>query len=397
MTKEHSDWDVIVVGAGAAGLLCAAVAGARARRVLVLERNAQVGRKILISGGGRCNFTNTAVGPENYHSANPHFMRSALSKYGPDDFIKLVRAHGIRFHEKKLGQLFCDKSAKQIVRLLQRECEKSAVEIRCNAVIGEVSGEGPYTVETNGSRVTTGSLVIASGGLSIPKIGATDFGHRLARQYGLKVSELRPALVPLTFDKRSFPGFTTLMGTSVDSLVSYGDHRFRENILFTHWGLSGPAILQISLYWEPGAPIQINLLPDQDATAWLLDLKESAPRIAVSAALKRELPARFAQVFAEFYCDTGKRPLAEISGKQLRGLGAQLNRWELLPTGTQGYKKAEVTRGGVMASELSSKTLEARNVPGLYFIGEVVDVTGWLGGYNFQWAWASGAAAGQVA
>lgn len=397
MTKQNPGWDVIVMGAGAAGLMCAAVAGARGRRVLVVERNAQVGRKILISGGGRCNFTNHTVTPDNFHSANPHFMRSALSRYQPSHFIELVQTHRIRFHEKKLGQLFCDKSAKQIVALLLAECRKGAVEIRCDVEVREVSGEGPYTLETNQGQLTAQSLVIATGGLSIPKIGATDFGHRLARQYGLKVSELRPALVPLTFSKTSFPGFTTLMGTSVDSVVSYKEHSFRENILFTHWGLSGPAILQISLYWEPGAPIQINLLPDQDATAWLLELKETSPRITVRAALKRELPARFAQVFADSYCDTGARPLAEIASKNLRALGERLNRWEVLPTGTQGYKKAEVTRGGVTTSELSSKTLEAKKSPGLYFIGEVVDVTGWLGGYNFQWAWASGSAAGQVA
>jgi predicted Rossmann fold flavoprotein len=396
MTQGDSDWDVIVIGAGGAGLMCAAGAAGRGRRVLVLERNAQVGRKILISGGGRCNFTNTTVTREQFYSANLHFMRSALARYQPADFIEMVKSHNIAFHEKKLGQLFCNKSARQIVDLLLTECRKGGAQISCGVEVSQVSGSGPYTLETNRGKLTAQSLVVATGGLSIPKIGATDFGHRLARQYGLKVSELRPALVPLTFSQQDFPGFTTLSGTSVDSVVSYGEHGFRENILFTHWGLSGPAILQISLYWDPGQPIQINLLPEHDAAQWLLGLKETSPRATVGATLKRKLPSRFAQVFAEFYCDTGPKPLAEIPGKKLSALGQRLNRWEVLPSGTQGYKKAEVTRGGVATTELSSKTFEAKKAPGLYFIGEVVDVTGWLGGYNFQWAWASGYAAGQV-
>jgi predicted Rossmann fold flavoprotein len=397
MLTYESNWDVIVVGAGAAGLMCAAVAGARGQRVLVLESNAQVGRKILISGGGRCNFTNQTVTPSQYHSSNTHFARSALERYTSGDFIDLVRVHAIAFHEKKLGQLFCDDSARQIVEMLMRECEAGGVAVNCNVKVASVSGDGPYVVSTEQGRYRTTSLVVATGGLSIPKIGATDFGYRLARQYGITVTELRPALVPLTFHESMPKGFTELSGTSVDAEVSYGKQSFRENILFTHWGLSGPAILQISLYWEPGMPININLMPDRDAAAWLLELKEMHPKMTVKGTLKRSLPARFGQAFSAAYCETDSKPLAEMKTKVLTDLGRRLNDWQVIPKGTQGYKKAEVTRGGVSTHELSSKTLEAKAMPGLYFIGEVVDVTGWLGGYNFQWAWASGAAAGQVA
>jgi predicted Rossmann fold flavoprotein len=397
MTTLKENWDVIIIGAGAAGLMAAAVAASRGRQVLLLERNAKVGRKILISGGGRCNFTNTSVSHEHYYSTNQHFMKSALSRYAPNDFIDLVKHYNIAFHEKKLGQLFCNKSAIQIVNLLVSECAKFGATIACEATIKAVSGRGPFTLDTTLGNLSCDSLIIATGGLSIPKIGATDFGHQIARQFGLKLTDLRPALVPLTFSQADFPGFTTLAGTSVDSIVTYKKTSFRENILFTHWGLSGPAILQISLYWDSGQPIRINLMPDKEATTWLLELKESSPKITVFAALRRELPDRFAQVYADYYCNTGATPLAEVSSKQLRQLGQKLNQWEVQPTGTQGYKKAEVTRGGVLPKELSSKSLESTRVPGLFFIGEVVDVTGWLGGYNFQWAWASGYAAGQVA
>jgi len=304
--------------------------------------------------------------------------------------------HTIAFHEKKLGQLFCDHSASQVVDMLLAECSAAGVSINCGVTVESVSGTGPYRVQTNQGCYQAESLVIATGGLSIPKIGATDFGYRLARQYGLKVTELRPALVPFTFREDAFTGFRSLSGTSVDARVTYLKHSFRENILFTHWGLSGPAILQISLYWDPGQAISIDLLPDTDATAWLLGLKTAQPKATVRSALKRVLPSRLAQVIADGYCDTGEHPLAEIKNARLKGLADVLNEWTLIPSGTLGYKKAEVTRGGVSTGELSSKTLEAKNAPGLFFIGEVVDVTGWLGGFNFQWAWATGSAAGQV-
>ena len=397
MEAYDSQWDVIVIGAGAAGLMCAAVAGARGRRVLVLESNGQVGRKILISGGGRCNFTNESVTREQYQSTNPHFARSALKRYGPAEFIALIEAYEIAYHEKKLGQLFCDDSARQVVAMLLEECSAAGVAINCNVTVETVSGSGPYLVKTQREIYQATSLVLATGGLSIPKIGATDFGYRIARQYGVGVTELRPALVPLVFEDSMPAVFTALSGTSADAEVRCEGHAFRENILFTHWGLSGPAILQISLYWEPGKTIEINLLPDLDAVDWLLELKATQPKIALKTALKRALPSRLGQAFFDAYCRTAEKPLAEIKASVLSEVGHRLNRWVVTPKGTQGYRKAEVTRGGVSTDDLSSKTMEAKGVPGLYFIGELVDVTGWLGGYNFQWAWASGWAAGQVA
>ncbi len=397
MTDHTSKWDVLVIGAGAAGLMSAAVAGQRGRRTLVLERNAQVGRKILISGGGRCNFTNKTVTHEHYQSANEHFSRSALGRYQPDDFVALLESYQIKYHEKTLGQLFCDDSARQVVQMLVEECERARVAINCEVEVDSISGDGPYTVQTNQGTYQSESLIVATGGLSIPKIGATDLGYRIARQYGLKVTELRPALVPFTFGDSVPIGFRSLSGTSVEAVASYGKQRFRENILFTHSGLSGPAILKVSLYWDPGQPVKIDFCPDTDAVDWLLTQKREHPKSTVRSALRRSLPQRLAQAFADSYCDTGDRPLAEIKSKRLEALGVQLNGWMITPAGTQGYKKAEVTRGGVATSELSSKTMEAKGAPGLFFIGEVVDVTGWLGGYNFQWAWASGTAAGQVA
>ncbi len=390
----QSDWDVIVLGGGAAGLMCASVAGQRGLRVLVLERNAEVGKKILISGGGRANFTNREVGRENFYSGNEHFVRSALTRYPSDAFIELVDRYGIAYHEKKLGQLFCDESARQIVDMLVAECGLGDVRINCGVEVLSVEGHGPFVVTTSEGVVRTSSLVVATGGLSIPKIGATDFGHRLARQYGLSVTELRPALVPLTFRDEEFRTFKVLAGTSVDCRVEAGGQTFRENVLFTHWGLSGPAILQASTYWEPNEPIALDLLPEVEATDWLLTLKRTEPRLTLVAALKRVFSARFARAFGQMVAPEGEEPLAEMKNRELARIGSQLNRWLLKPAGTSGYKKAEVTRGGVSTDELSSKSMESKGVPGLYFVGEVVDVTGWLGGYNFQWAWASGVAAG---
>ena len=393
--SRKSKWDVIVVGAGAAGLMCALVAGKRGRRVLLLEKNAKVGRKILISGGGRCNFTNTGATHEHYYSQNIHFSRSALSRYLPDDFIKMVQSRGIAFHEKKLGQLFCNDSARDIVDMLVDECESNGVTIACEADVTAVDGDGPYRVQSGDNVWTCSSLVIASGGLSIPKIGASDFGYGVARDYGMKVTELRPALVPFTLGQETFPGFKELAGTSLDAEVTAGGKTFRENILFTHWGLSGPAILQASLYWDPGAQVTINLLPEKDVASWLLDLKRSESKVNLATALKRELPTRFVDAFIGMVLGMDKRPLGECADKKLREIGQTLNAWSIVPDGTQGYKKAEVTRGGVVADGLSQKTMESRKNTGLFFIGEVVDVTGWLGGYNFQWAWASAVAAGE--
>lgn len=395
--KPELKWDVVVIGGGAAGLMCAAVAAGRGRKVLLLEKNSQVGRKILISGGGRCNFTNTGTTHEQYYSKNLHFSRSALSMYTAKDFTTLVQKHGIRFHEKKLGQLFCDKSAREIVALLLDECAKAGATVLCDAEVNSIEGDGPYLLQTNQGRLECKSLVIATGGLSIPKIGATDFGFGVARQYGLKVTELRPALVPLTFGKETFPGFKELAGTSIDALVTCGGKSFRENILFTHWGLSGPAILQASLYWDPGEKVHLNLLPEVKASQWLIELKQSQPKATLVSVLKPLLPARFVEAFIDLVLKSEARPLGERSNKDLKRFGEILNGWEVIPDGTQGYKKAEVTRGGVHVDGLSQKTMESLKNPGLFFIGEVVDVTGWLGGYNFQWAWASGVAAGQTA
>ncbi|MGC6419369.1 MAG: NAD(P)/FAD-dependent oxidoreductase [Bradymonadia bacterium] len=392
---QQAHWNVVILGAGAAGLMAAATAGARGLSVLVLERNSKVGRKILISGGGRCNFTNEQVGKENYYSENEHFARSSLKRYQPRDFIELVESHHIAYHEKTLGQLFCDHSSRQIVGMLLAECESSGVEIRCNVDVTSVADTGPFRIETEDETLVADALIVATGGLSIPKIGATDFGHRLARQFGLRMTECRPALVPLTVGGDEFEPFRQLTGTSLETVITAGKQRFREAMLFTHWGLSGPAVLQASLYWEPGEPIFVNLCPDMDASAWLLELKRSKPKTSLTAALKQVLPARLATTFMAAYCAQQRGALGEMSDKQLRRLAERLNRWAIYPTGTQGYKKAEVTRGGVATSELSSKTMAAKAHPALYFIGEVVDVTGWLGGYNFQWAWASGVAAGR--
>jgi predicted Rossmann fold flavoprotein len=385
--------DVIIIGGGAAGLFCAIEAGKRGRSVLVLERSDRVGKKIAISGGGRCNFTNLNTGPDNFISANPDFCKSALARYTPEDFIALVRKHRIAYHEKKLGQLFCDESSREIIGMLLAECEAAGVSIRLNCLVQKIHKETGFTLETNQGRFECASLVIATGGLSIAPIGATDFGYRIARQMGLRVRETRPALVPLTFAPQTLRELKALSGISIDARVSCNDAEFRENILLTHRGLSGPAILQISSYWKKGDAIKIDLLPEVDALELLSEKHRG--EVELANLLAQFLPRRFAHAWCELYGPN--RPMRLYSQKELSEVARRLHSWQLMPDGTEGYKKAEVTAGGVDTDELSSKTMEARRVHGLYFIGEVLDVTGHLGGYNFQWAWASGYAAGQYA
>jgi predicted Rossmann fold flavoprotein len=384
-------FDVIIIGAGAAGLFCAIEAGRRGRKVLVLEHNAQVGRKIIISGGGRCNFTNREVKPENFVSQNPHFCKSALARYTPQDFIELIKKHRVEFYEKKLGQLFCRDSSRQIVELLLAECRRAKVEIRTDCAVKNLSKNDSFEVETVQGNFTGGSLVIATGGLSFPKIGATDFGYRVARQFNLKIVETRPALVALVASN-SDSNFKKLAGVSIDASVTYGKQSFRENILFTHRGLSGPAILQISNYWEKGKAVSIDLLPTADVLGFLENDRES--RQNLDNFLSRILPNRFAEIFTAQ--QFSNKPLNQLSKKEIENIAERLNNWQIEFRDTEGYDKAEVTLGGVSTDELSSQTMEAKRVKNLYFIGEVVDVTGWLGGYNFQWAWSSGFAAGQA-
>ncbi|MFN7929045.1 MAG: NAD(P)/FAD-dependent oxidoreductase [Blastocatellia bacterium] len=383
-------FDVIILGGGAAGLFCAATASQRGRKVLVLERAEKVGKKILISGGGRCNFTNLHTRPENYLSQNPNFAKSALARYTPQDFLALVKRHRIAFHEKKLGQLFCDGSAEQIVELLLSESAGVTIKTQCE--VKAVTKNDVFVVTTSQGSFAAPSLVIATGGVSIPKMGATDFGYRVAQQFGLRLVPPVPALVPFTLYPHDLNTLAELSGVSVDALVSLGKRSFRENILFTHRGVSGPAILQISSYWQPGQAVKINLLPDEDAEA-LLQHEHGTER-TVATWLSQYLPQRFAKAWATMQAET--KPLRQYNAKEFRRLAEKLQHWPLTPSGTEGFAKAEVTRGGVDTNELSSQTMEARRVPGLYFIGEVVDVTGHLGGYNFQWAWASANAAGQA-
>lgn len=382
-----------MIGAGAAGLLCAIEAGKRGRRVLVLEHAERVGKKIAISGGGRCNFTNIYTSAENYLSANPHFCKSALARYTPLDFISLVEKHNIAYHEKKLGQLFCNGSSRQIIKMLLDECESAGVEIRCDCQMLSVKKETAFRIETNQGSFLSPSLVIATGGLSIPTLGATDFGYRIARQFGLRIEETRPALVPLTLMSQTQKQLAELSGISLDAIVDCLGTEFRENILITHRGLSGPAILQISSYWQPGASISINLLPEEDAFDILQQNRNS--EIELINLLAGRWPRRFAQIWCQLYA--ASKPVRQYGDRELDDIARKIHRMQLVPAGTEGFRKAEVTAGGVSTSELSSQTMEARRAPGLYFIGEVVDVTGHLGGYNFQWAWASGFVAGQYA
>jgi len=384
--------------------MCAMEAGKRGRRVLVLERADRLGKKILISGGGRCNFTNLHTSPENFLSANPHFVKSALARYTPADFLRLIEKHGIPYHEKKLGQLFCDRGASDITAMLERECRDAGVEIRCHAKVNAVrkndagkksTREGaPFTVKTDDASFDAVHLVVATGGLSIAKIGATSFGYDLARQFGLKIEPTRAALVPLVFSVSEGKRWRDLAGVSTEVIVStrsakQRSPKFRENMLFTHRGLSGPAILQISSYWDGKEPIHLDLAPDRDLTA---DLRSRGPRDQSSwrSLIREVLPRRFADRWFDIY------PLAGNSDRNFADAERQLHAWEVWPEGTEGYGKAEVTAGGVDTGELSAKTMESLKVPGLFFIGEVVDVTGQLGGFNFQWAWASGFCAGQA-
>jgi predicted Rossmann fold flavoprotein len=391
--------DVVIIGGGAAGLFCAIEAGKRGRNTVVLEHADQIGKKIAISGGGRCNFTNLNTTADNFISDNPHFCKSALARYTPADFITLVEKHRIPYHEKKLGQLFCDDSSRRIIDMLLLEASDAGVEITCGSRVRSVAtletdgltGRSAFEVKTDGATFACHSLVIASGGLSIPPLGATDFGYSLARQFGLSIVEPRPALVPFTLAPQVLRELAPLSGVSLDCTVACQGKEFRENILITHRGLSGPAILQISSYWRPGLSVNINLLPDHDA----FELLRAQPNREISLAnfLGQWLPQRFSNAWCALYSPS--RPLKHYNPAELAEVGRKLNQWMITPTGTEGFKKAEVTAGGVATAELSSKTMETKKVPGLYFIGEVVDVTGHLGGYNFQWAWASGFAAGQ--
>ena len=388
--------DVIVVGAGAAGMFCAALAGQAGRRVVLLDNGKKCGRKILMSGGGRCNFTNLYTEPAAYLSQNPHFCKSALARYTQWDFIDMVNRHGIAWHEKTLGQLFCDDSAQQIVAMLESECAKGKVDIRLRSEITSVEKtESGFEINVNGSTVSTYSLVVASGGLSMPGLGASPWGYRLAEQFGLKVLPTRAGLVPFTLHKPLLDHLQTLSGVSVPSVLTAADGTvFRESILFTHRGMSGPAVLQLSSYWQPGEFVSVNLLPDVDLAGFLNQQRQQHPNQSLKNTLAMQLPKRLVECLQTL----GQLPdvtLKQLNAPQQAELVEQLQNWQVQPNGTEGYRTAEVTLGGVDTKELSSKTMAATKVPGLYFIGEVVDVTGWLGGYNFQWAWSSAWACAQ--
>ncbi|MBI1175263.1 MAG: aminoacetone oxidase family FAD-binding enzyme [Sideroxydans sp.] len=385
--------DVLVIGAGAAGMMCAIEAARRGRSVLLLEHYSKLAEKIRISGGGRCNFTNINARPENYLSGNPHFCRSALARYTPQHFIELLERHGIGYHEKKLGQLFCDDGSEAIIAMLKQECDAAGVRWCQPCSVQEIGRSDAFYINTSRGKYRAESLVVASGGLSIPKIGATPFGYKIAQQFGIPVTKLKPGLVPLSFHPEQWQPFAELAGVSIEASVSYGKQSFRESLLFTHRGLSGPAILQISSYWEHGQPLHIDLLPGHNAAALLV--QQRGNRTLLSNFLGQYWSKRFAEVWCSQFLEI--KPLNQYSEKQLAQLAAHIADWQITPTGTLGYSKAEVTCGGVDTHALSSKTMECNTVPGLYFIGEVVDVTGQLGGYNFQWAWASGYAAGQAA
>jgi predicted Rossmann fold flavoprotein len=389
MAQVHS-FDALILGGGAAGLMCAIEAGKRGRHVALLEHADRVGKKILISGGGRCNFTNVHCQPENFISANPNFARSALARYTPADFIALVEKHRIPYHQKTLGQLFCDRSARDILNMLEEECRAAAVTVFVGRKIQEVRRSDRFVVKSDDDEFSAPALVVATGGLSIPKIGATSFGYDLARQLGRKIREPRPGLVPLVLGEFERSHYCDLAGVSAEVIASCDGQRFREKMLITHRGLSGPAILQVSSYWSKGSDIEIDLAPDQKPTAPFLDTKVTRSLPTLRNELKRSLPNRLAERWIELHPpDSWKNPALESFERQLHA-------WNVAPSGTEGFEKAEVTVGGVDTDELSAKTMESRKVPGLYFIGEVVDVTGHLGGFNFQWAWASGAAAGRA-
>ncbi|NQD37160.1 NAD(P)/FAD-dependent oxidoreductase [Permianibacter sp. IMCC34836] len=392
---KSSPFDVIIIGAGAAGMFAAFTAGQRGRRVLLIDHSSKIGEKIRISGGGRCNFTNLHASPAQYLSQNPHFCRSALARYTPQDFLKLLQQHSIRYHEKTLGQLFCDDSAQQIIDMLVSECRDGDVQWSTGTTVNHIeqAPTGRFHLQTSRGLFDTESLIIATGGLSIPQIGATGFGYDVARQFGLRMVEPSPGLVPLAFPAPDWQQYADLSGLSVDAEVSCQKTQFREAILITHKGISGPAILQISSFWKPGQMLSIDLAPHDDLRSRLQERAHSEQLL--SNALAEWLPKRFAQL----WCDERgiNLPLKQLGSKALEKIGEELHHWLVRPAGTVGYKKAEVTLGGVDTRDLSSKTMMANDVPGLFFIGEVVDVTGWLGGYNFQWAWASAHAAGSVA
>ncbi len=389
--------DVLIIGAGAAGLMCAIEAGRRGRKVIVLDHSEKIGEKIRISGGGRCNFTNIHCAPDRYLSNNPHFATSALKRYTQHDFIKMVESHGIAYHEKTLGQLFCDDSATDIIKMLLDECRAAKVEIYTGTSVEEVerTEDGAFLVDTTRGAMTTSSLVIATGGLSIPKIGATGFGYDIARQFGLKIVPTRAGLVPLTFEGKTLDYLKELSGVSIDpvQLTSVSGKSFQEAMLFTHRGISGPSVLQISSYWNPGEPLLLNLSPEKEILPWLKDQRKHQPRSLLQTILGQILPKRLAQRLAEDL-EIGNN-MADLSDKVLQAVADRLEDWSIKPSGNEGYRTAEVTLGGVDTDELSSKTFMCRTQPGLYFIGEVIDVTGHLGGFNFQWAWSSGWCAGQ--
>ncbi len=387
--------DVVIIGAGAAGLMCAAQAGYRGRKVLVLDHAAKPGKKILMSGGGRCNFTNRTVSPANYVCRNPHFVISALKRFTQQDFIDQVERHGIDYHERDWGQLFCNDSSKSIVRMLLTECEWAQVKIQTRTEIKTVTQpeEGGFEIQTCGGPIRCQSLVIATGGLSFANAGASDLGYRIARQFGLNVLATNAALVPFTLQPEQLQRFGNLSGIAIPAAVSCNGKTFRENLLFTHRGLSGPVVLQISNYWQPGQSVSINLFPKTDLPALLQEARRLRPKAELRNVLAETLTKRLARILCELW--QIDRPLGQFSDAGLQEVAERFSNWSIKPSGTEGYRTAEVTRGGVDTDELSSKTMEAKRVSGLYFIGEVMDVTGWLGGYNFQWAWASGFCAGQ--
>jgi len=394
MTTATEAFDIIVLGAGAAGLMCALTAGQRGRKVLLLEHADRVGAKILISGGGRCNFTNLQSAPDRFLSGNPDFCKSALRRYTQADFISLVERHRIPYHEKTLGQLFCDGSARAIVAMLLAECAQGGVDVRVGHIVTDISRADGFRLETSHGGFTAPALVLATGGLSIPKMGATGFSYDVARRFGLRVTQPLPGLVPLQATPETLGLDHLLAGVSLEAIASCAGQSFRENILFTHRGLSGPAILQISSYWRQGDTISLDLAPANDANGFLLERKHARPRAETKTVLSEILPARLAHAVAEACLPPG--PMANVPDRTLAAFAARLKRWEVQPTGSEGWPKAEVTLGGIDTRDLSSKTMEARNVPGLYAIGEALDVTGGLGGYNFQWAWSSGWCAGQA-
>ncbi|MEX1081701.1 MAG: NAD(P)/FAD-dependent oxidoreductase [Halofilum sp. (in: g-proteobacteria)] len=394
-SDEAQHWDVVILGGGAAGLFCAAAAGARGRRVRVLEHANKVGKKILMSGGGRCNFTNIHSGPEHFLSANPNFAKSALARYTPWQFVDLVERHGIPYHEKKLGQLFCDRSSRDIVRMLLDECAAVGAEVHTRAPVHDIATGPPHRLETALGPLTCDSLVIATGGYSIPKMGATGFGIEFARSLGLAVQPTRAALVPFTLDGDVGAQLGELAGVSLDAVARANGTAFRENILFTHKGLSGPAILQVSSYWQPGESVEVDLLPELDIAEALRAARRERPKRRLRNLLAEWLPNRVAQRWCDLWLPD--KPAGDLSDADIRQVEAAVQPWIVAPSGTEGYRTAEVTLGGVDTNALSSKTMACKDHPGVYFVGEVVDVTGHLGGHNFQWAWASAHAAGQYA